>query len=96
MSKEPNAHHIVPFNMQIKVWIALLFFTWFTVTIAYVDFGGATLSIALIVASIKSSIVLRYYMHLKFDSKILTIFLFLVIVIFAVFIGLTFFDYAFR
>ncbi len=96
MSKEPQTHHIVAFNMQIKVWIALLFFTWLTVTIAYVDFGSATLPIALLIATVKASIVLTYYMHLKFDSKILTVFLMLVIVIFAVFIGLTFFDYAFR
>lgn len=96
MSKEPHTNHIVSFNNQLKVWIALLLLTWLTVTIAYVDFGNLTLSIALLIAVVKSAVVLTYFMHLKFDSKILTLFLILVIVIFAVFIGLTFFDYAFR
>lgn len=96
MSEESHTPHIVSFANQLKVWIALLLLTWLTVTIAYVDFGNLTLSIALIIASVKSTIVLTYFMHLKFDSKILTLFLVLVIVIFAVFIGLTFFDYALR
>ncbi len=96
MSKEPHTNHIVSFNSQLKVWIALLLLTWLTVTIAYIDFGRLTLSIALMIAVIKSSIVLTYFMHLKFDSKILTAFLILVMVIFGVFIGLTFFDYGFR
>lgn len=96
MSEESHTPHIVSFANQLKVWIALLLLTWLTVTIAYIDFGNLTLSIALIIASVKSTIVLTYFMHLKFDSKILTLFLVLVIVIFAVFIGLTFFDYALR
>ena len=96
MSEESHTPHIVSFSNQLKVWIALLLLTWLTVTIAYVDFGDLTLTIALLIAVVKSSIVLTYFMHLKFDSKILTLFLVLVIVIFAVFIGLTFFDYALR
>jgi cytochrome c oxidase subunit 4 len=96
MSKESHTPHIVHFNTQIKVLIALLALTWLTVTIAYLDFGNLTVFIALLVAVIKSTIVLTYFMHLKFDSKILTAFLILVVVIFGVFIGLTFFDYALR
>jgi cytochrome c oxidase subunit 4 len=96
MSEESHTHHIVSFAKQLKVWIALLLLTWLTVTIAYVDLGNLTLTVALLIAVVKSGIVLTYFMHLKFDSKILTVFLILVIVIFGVFIGLTFFDYALR
>ena len=86
----------IPFPVSLISMIALLLLTWLTVTIAYVDFGNLTLSIALLIAVVKSAVVLTYFMHLKFDSKILTLFLVLVIIIFAVFIGLTFFDYALR
>jgi cytochrome c oxidase subunit 4 len=96
MSKEPHSHHIVSFATQLKVWIALIFFTWLTVTIAYIDFKNLAVFVALSIAVVKSTIVLTYFMHLKFDSKILTVFLILVIVLFGAFIGLTFFDYALR
>jgi cytochrome c oxidase subunit 4 len=88
--------HIVSFNTQIIVWIVLLFLTWLTVTVSYVNFKHLAVFVALLIAVVKSAVVLSYFMHLKFDSKILTVFLILVVVIFAVFIGLTFFDYAFR
>jgi len=96
MSHDTHTPHISSFASQLKVWIALLIFTWLTVSIAYFDFGDLTIVIALFIAVIKSTIVLTYFMHLKFDSKILTAFLILVIVIFSVFIGLTFLDYALR
>ncbi len=96
MSTENHSHHIVSFATQLKVWIALLLLTWVTVTVAYFNFGNMGIVVALGVALVKSTIVLTYFMHLKFDSKILTAFLVLVIVIFGVFIGLTFFDYALR
>jgi len=94
MSKD--THHIVSYNTQLKVWIALLFFTWLTVTATYFDQEHSAVFIALSIAIVKSAIVLTYFMHLKFDSRILTVFLSLVLVIFGVFIGLTFFDYALR
>ena len=96
MSKETHTHHIGPFNIQLKVWIGLLLLTWLTITIAYFDFGNLTVFVALGIAVVKSTIVLTYFMHLKFDSKILTALLILVLVIFSVFIGLTFFDYILR
>lgn len=96
MSNEPYTHHIVSIATQLKVWIALIFLTWLTVTVAYVDFKDLAVFVALSIAVVKSTIVLTYFMHLKFDSKILTVFLVLVIVIFGIFIGLTFLDYALR
>ena len=96
MSDKPHTHHIVSIASQLKVWIALLFLTWLTVTVAYIDFKDLAVFVALSIAIVKSTIVLTYFMHLKFESKILTVFLILVIVIFGAFIGLTFFDYALR
>lgn len=86
-------HHIVSYADNIKVWIALLFLTWLTVTIAFVT---GSVAIALIVATFKAAVVLAYYMHLKFDSKILTILLLVTMTVFTGFIVLTFFDYALR
>jgi len=86
-------HHIVSYADHLKVWIALLFLTWLTITVAYVT---GSVAIALIVAMVKSGIVLAFFMHLKFDNKILTIFLLVTMTVFSSFIILTFFDFALR
>lgn len=89
-------HHIVSYASNIKVWIVLLILTWVTITAAYLNFGNLAVAVALIIATIKAGVVLAYYMHLKFDSKILTLFFIITMAVFTSFIVLTFFDYAYR
>jgi len=86
-------HHIISYADNLKVWIALLFLTWLTITIAYIT---GSVAIALVIATIKAGIVLAYFMHLKFDSRILTILLLVTMTVFSGFIVLTFFDFALR
>ena len=90
---QEKSHHIVSYADNLKVWVALLFLTWLTITIAYVT---GSVAIALIVATVKAGIVLAYFMHLKFDSRILTILLLITMTVFSGFIVLTFFDFALR
>jgi len=89
-------HHIVSYAANLKVWIALLILTWITITAAYLNFGTLAVTVALVIATIKATVVLAYFMHLRFDSKILTIFFIITMAVFTSFIVLTFFDYAFR
>lgn len=89
-------HHIVSYASNIKVWVVLLILTWLTITVAYLDFGKLAVAIALLIASVKAGVVLAYYMHLKFESKLLTVLLLVTMGVFSSFIILTFFDYAFR
>ena len=90
---QEESHHIVSYADNIKVWIALLFLTWLTITVAYVT---GSVAIALIVATVKAGIVLAYFMHLRFESRILTILLLVTMTVFSGFIVLTFFDFALR
>ncbi len=92
-SDQDKKHHIMSYADNLKVWIVLLFLTWFTITIAYVT---GSIAIALIVATIKSGVVLAYFMHLKFESRLLTILFLVTMTVFTSFIILTFFDYALR
>ncbi len=89
-------HHIVSYAANIKIWIVLLILTWLTITVAYLDFGNVAVAIALLIATVKAGIVLAYYMHLKFESKLLTALLLVTVAVFSSFIILTFFDYAYR
>lgn len=94
--KHDDNHHIVSYAANIRVWIVLLILTWLTITAAYFHFGNMAVAIALVIATVKAGVVLAYYMHLKFDSKILTVLLLVTMLVFSSFIVLTFFDYAFR
>ncbi len=89
-------HHIVSYAANLKIWVVLLVLTWLTITVAYLDFGNLAVAVALLIATFKAGVVLTYYMHLKFDSKLLTILLLITVAVFSTFIILTFFDYAFR
>lgn len=63
-------HHISSPAMFLSVLIALLFLTFITVAVAQFDFGSANMLIAMAIASIKASLVIAFFMHLKYDTAI--------------------------
>ena len=90
-----EAHH-PSYGINILVWIGLLSLTAITVTIAGINLGSLALSVALIIASLKSFFVMNFFMHVKFDSKIFKIFIGICLVTFIIIFILTFFDLTFR
>ena len=66
-----NEHHEIGPKTLIIVWLVLTVLTVVTVYIATVDFGRAlNISVAMVIASVKASIVAYYFMHLKFEDKL--------------------------
>ena len=62
-------HHVLPDAMAIKIGLTLLVFTVITVAVAYIDMGRWNLIVAMIVATIKASLVMLFFMGLKYDHK---------------------------
>jgi cytochrome c oxidase subunit IV len=91
MKQETN--HITPYAVYVKVLIVLLGFTILTVTATHIHLGAFTVALALIIACIKATAVLTYFMHLKFDDIILRIFVIMVFVLLAVVVFITLIDY---
>jgi cytochrome c oxidase subunit 4 len=58
--------------------------------------GPLTLTVAMLIACVKSFIVLSNFMHLKYESLLLRILVAMVFVLFALIVAITFIDYAFR
>src|SRR5262245_1512932 len=52
------------------VFAALLVLTGVTVAVAYVDLGAANAIVAIVIAMVKASLVLVYFMHLRFSSRL--------------------------
>ncbi|NTW67428.1 MAG: cytochrome-c oxidase [Nitrospirae bacterium] len=93
--KEPEAH-IVPHKTFLLVWLALLALTAITVTVAELHLGRFSMLTALAIASLKAGLVLWFFMHLKYESRLFKWLLLAPIVTLAVIIGLTFFDIWYR
>jgi cytochrome c oxidase subunit 4 len=89
-------HHISSYTSHAVVLIILLSLTALSVSMAELHLGALSVAVALLVASVKGTTVLTYFMHLKYESlffKIMVAGVFLMYILVIVFL---FFDYLFR
>lgn len=91
-----NHSHAVSFRLNTIIWIALLVLTGITVTASRFDFGFLNVVVALTIATCKAGLVTLFFMHLKYESTLIRIMVFLAFAILAIAIGFTFFDVAYR
>jgi cytochrome c oxidase subunit 4 len=66
------SEHIVSSKLYWTIWIVLICLTGLTAWIATVDLGRFNTVIALLIASIKATIVVLFFMHVKYTSEKLT------------------------
>lgn len=91
-----DSGHIVPYGTFVVIYAALLVLTVITVGVSRIDLGVFNVWIALGVASFKSGLVIFYFMHMKYERLYYRVYLFVTLVILAIFIGLTFTDIRYR
>jgi len=63
-------HHVSSTAMFTSVLLVLLVLTIVTVGVSRLDFGGANMLIAMAIASVKASLVILFFMHVKWDTAI--------------------------
>jgi cytochrome c oxidase subunit IV len=66
--------HVLPFQTYVKTLVALLVLTVITVIAAEQDFGALNVVIALGIATIKALIVSLFFMHLKFEGRLIVMY----------------------
>jgi cytochrome c oxidase subunit IV len=93
---ENEKNHIIPYRTFLYVLALLITLTLTSVAITQIYLGTLTVILALIIAAIKSSFVLRIFMHLKFESRMFSIAVVAVILLISVVIIITFLDYLYR
>jgi cytochrome c oxidase subunit IV len=82
------AGHVVPARVLVGVWAILLVLTAATVSVTWYDFGaGPNLWIAMGIATVKASLVLLYFMHLRYDRPVNAIVFIFALFFVALFIG---------
>lgn len=91
-----NENHVSSDSLNWTVLVILLILTTISILAIKIHLGAYTVALALILASIKVTIVLTYFMHLKFENLLLRLMVGGVFLLFAVVIAITFIDYYFR
>jgi len=74
LTTETHEHHGSGYKVYFLVWAALVVLTVVTVYVSYIDFGIFNIVLAMVIASIKASIVALYFMHLKFEDSLTWVF----------------------
>lgn len=90
--------HVSPVKLLISVWAWLMFFTVITVAFSkmeehkIIELGNASIWVALIIATVKGTLVMMYFMHLRYDKPFNT-FIFLSTLLFvAIFLSFAMMD----
>lgn len=68
------SEHVVPVKVYINVFLALMALLVLTVAVAYIDFGLFADVVAMTVASAKALLIILYFMHVRYSSKLVVLF----------------------
>ena len=91
-----NEKHLVPAKTFVLVWIALLALTGLTIGAARLELGAWGMAANLLIASTKASLVLWFFMHLKYETKFFKLLFLVPIATITVIMLLTFYDVWYR
>jgi len=88
-----TTHPEAKLSTYIIIWASLLFFTALTVTMASLNLGALAIVSVLAIAAIKSTLVVLWFMHLRYEKRtLLKVLIPIAISVLAIFIGLTYTD----
>lgn len=100
MESHETGHHIVPVSTYIKVITSLMVLLIITLAAAAVDFAKMSpnlawlnITIAMAIAIVKAIIIIMYFMHVKYSSKLVCVFAFAAFYWVMILFGMTYVDY---
>jgi len=68
---EHGEHHTVSIKVYLRIFFALMVLTGLTVWVAFFDLGIGNTFVAITIAVVKASLVVMFFMHLYYGSRIL-------------------------
>jgi cytochrome c oxidase subunit 4 len=96
-SSPDHVPHVTPLATYLKTFGALMVLTVITVGASYVDLGtSVNLAIAILIATVKATVVAAFFMHLIHDSRYNALALISSVVFLLIFVGFTMLDTAAR
>ena len=91
-----SAQHAVSIKTYLTVFAALIILTLTTVGIATIDLGPLNTIAALLIAAIKATVVILFFMHLRYSKPLIGVVVFGATLWLAILIGLTLADFMSR
>jgi len=91
-----DEHAPLSYRFLTLIWTGLMVLTVLTVTAAKIDLGYLNIVVAMAIASCKASLVIFFFMHLKYENLLIKGMVLTAFVILAIAIGLTFVDVGYR
>jgi cytochrome c oxidase subunit 4 len=88
--------HVLPARAYFGIWAALLLLTGTTVWVATIDLGPLNAIAALTIACVKALLVILYFMHVRWSSKLTWVFVGAGIFWFLIMVAFTMADYQSR
>jgi cytochrome c oxidase subunit IV len=86
----------ISYGTYVLIWLALISLTCATAVVAGINLAALTLVVALLIALTKASLVVNYFMHIKFEDRIFKVFILIAGFTIFVIYTLTFSDVYFR
>jgi cytochrome c oxidase subunit 4 len=88
--------HVSPVSLYITIFAALMILTGVTVAAAFLNLGQFNFTVALAVAGFKASLVIWYFMHVKYQSHLTKLTLATGLFFLAILLGMSLIDYVSR
>ena len=65
-----GSNHVVSIKLYVAIFLTLMVLTAITVAVAFVDLGALNTVVALGVAVTKATLVILFFMHVKYSSRL--------------------------
>jgi cytochrome c oxidase subunit 4 len=88
--------HVTSYKTLGIVLILLMLLTTITINVTSFNLKLWNVAIALMIAGVKGYLVLTYFMHLKYENRIIRAFVIVVFMLFIAIFAITFIDYLYR
>ena len=88
-----GAGHVSPISLYVTIFLALMVLTALTVGAAFVNLGQFNFLVAMIIAIFKASLVVWYFMHVKYQSRLTKLTVATGLFFLAILLGLMLVDY---
>jgi cytochrome c oxidase subunit IV len=85
--------HVSPVGLYLAIFLALMIGTALTVGAAYVNLGTFNFPVAMLIAVVKASLVVWYFMHVKYQSHLTKLTLVTGLFFLAILLGMMLIDY---
>jgi len=91
-----SSGHISPISLYLTIFLALMVGTALTVAAAFVDLGQFNFAVAMAIAAVKASLVVWYFMHVKYQSSLTKLTVATGLFFLAILLGMMMIDYGGR